>query len=67
MGTTNLIQAHELVEDMEYSDEGKTVVLGWIVEYYGMPEELMELLLKDLVKRKKVEVETDGWNVDDIF
>lgn len=28
MGTTNLIQAHELVEDMEYSDEGKTVVLG---------------------------------------
>ncbi len=56
MGTTNLIQAHELVEDIDYSDQGEIWMGRWDSEYYGMPEELMELLLQDLVKRKKVEV-----------
>ena len=43
-GTTNPVQAHELVEDIEYSD----------AEFHGMPEELMELLLQDMVVKGKL-------------
>ena len=53
-GTTNPVQAHELVEDIEYSDAGSLTEINECVEFHGMPEELMELLLQDMVVKGKV-------------
>lgn len=55
MGTTTPVQAHELVSDIEYSDTGDFDSMHWGTEFYGMPEDLMEMILQDIVKSGKVE------------
>lgn len=42
------------MEDIEYSDAGSLTEINECVEFHGMPEELMELLLQDMVVKGKV-------------
>ena len=57
---TNPVQSHELVEDVDYAGDGSDFQAASVVAFYGMPDDLMEMLLQQAVKSGKVRPETLG-------
>lgn len=57
---TNPVQSHELVEDVDYTGDGSDFQTASSVAFYGMPDDLMEMLLQQAVKSGKVRPETLG-------
>ena len=57
---TNPVQSHELVEDVDYTGDGSDFQTASPVAFYGMPDDLMEMLLQQAVKSGKVRPETLG-------
>ncbi len=57
---TNPVQSHELVEDVDYTGDGSDFQTVSPVAFYGMPDDLMEMLLQQAVKSGKVRPETLG-------
>ena len=57
---TNPVQSHELVEDVDYAGDGSDCQTASVVAFYGMPDDLMEMLLQQAVKSGKVRPETLG-------
>lgn len=53
---TNPVQAHELIEDLDYVNDRLYNSDISSLAFYGMPNELMELLLQQAVKNRKVQV-----------
>ena len=51
---TNPVQSHELVEDVDYMGDGSDCQAASPVAFYGMPDDLMEMLLQQAVKSGKV-------------
>lgn len=51
---TNPVQSHELVEDVDYTGDGSDFQTVSPVAFYGMPDDLMEMLLQQAVKSGKV-------------
>ena len=57
---TNPVQSHELVEDVDYTGDGSDFQAASVVAFYGMPDDLMEMLLQQAVKSGKVRPKTLG-------